>query len=340
MPKHAAIEILRTDLLEHPAVKAWSALQPERVEPEGIGILKERSLRKSAVYRLAGVGPTSAAVIAKRCRQADAVIERTIYEQVLPHLPITALHYYGFVEERDGEYCWIFLEDAGREEYSPFIEEHRTLAAQWLGLMHTSATRVTATAHLPDRGTGHYLEHLRSGRARIRRNLANPALDADDLVILETIVSQYDGLVLRWGQVEEFCEGLPRTLIHGDFTGKNVRVRTGQAGIVLLPFDWEDAGWGVPAADLAQSPPLLTGFSANPDVATYWSVVRDHWPSLDLLTIQRLVNCGKMFRCLAAINWNARGLAYEQVEWAMSDMRIYQAALVDALQAAGWERIH
>jgi hypothetical protein len=35
---------MRTDLLEHPAVKAWNNLQPDRVEPESIEILdRERT---------------------------------------------------------------------------------------------------------------------------------------------------------------------------------------------------------------------------------------------------------------------------------------------------------
>jgi aminoglycoside phosphotransferase (APT) family kinase protein len=163
-------------------------------------------------------------------------------------------------------------------------------------------------------------------------------LQADDLVVLENIVSQYEILESYWSQVEEFCEGLPPTLVHGDFTGKNLRVRTGRAGIALLSFDWEMAGWGVPATDLAQSALRGSGgFSANPDIVTYWSVVRDHWPSLDLQTIQRLANCGKMFRSLAAIDWRAQDLAYD-VKWAMSDMRIYQVELVDAIQAASWRQ--
>src|ERR671920_221759 len=36
--------IMQTDLLEHPAVKAWNELQPDRVEPESIEILdRERT---------------------------------------------------------------------------------------------------------------------------------------------------------------------------------------------------------------------------------------------------------------------------------------------------------
>jgi len=326
MREHAISEDMPTDLRAHPAVKAWSELQPERVEPESIEIL--RAKEKSVVYRLEGVGPGGNAIIAKYCCQTNGVIERTIYEEVLLHLPITALHYYGFVEASDRRFCWLFLEDAGGQKYSPLIEEHRTLAAQWLGLMHTSAAHVAVADRLPDRGPGHFLEHLQSGRAKILRNLANPALKVDDLKTLQSIVLQYEVLESRWHQVEGFCAGLPRTLVHGDFTRKNLRVRFGQAGIALLPFDWEFAGWGIPAPDLAPSALLGSGdFSANPDIVIYWSVVRDHWPSLDLETMQRLANYGEVFWCLAPFNWAGQWLAYEETELVVSDMRIYQAAL-------------
>lgn len=334
MPKRTTTEIIRTNLPEHPAVKAWRELRPTRIVPDSVEILHER--KKSAVYRLEGVGPGGTPVIAKRCQTPTALIERTIYEEVLPHLPIPALHYYGFIEE-DDKFCWLFLEDVGREQFSPLIEEHRALAARWLGLMHTSAAHVAAAACLPDGGPGRYMEHLRSARHTILRNLTNPGLSADDVAVLETIVSHCDVLESRWSQVEQCCEAMPPTLVHGDFTGKNLRVRTGQAGIALLPFDWECAGWGIPVTDLAQSARRSRGgFSANPDVVTYWSVVRDHCPSLDLQVMQGLANCGKTFRCLAAINWAAQSLAYEWVESVMCDMRIYQIELLDAIQAAGW----
>ncbi|HET7088603.1 MAG TPA: hypothetical protein VFL17_08135 [Anaerolineae bacterium] len=128
-------EITYTDLREHPAVRAWGELWPRWAEPERVEILKDHA--KSTVYRLEGVGRGRTAIIAKRCRTDIAAIERTIYEDVLPSLPITTLHYYGFVEEND-QFCWLFLEDAGQEHFSPVIEEHRALAAQWLALMHTS----------------------------------------------------------------------------------------------------------------------------------------------------------------------------------------------------------
>jgi hypothetical protein len=327
MAENSTVEIIRADLLEHPAVKAWSELGPERAEPERIEILREGRKKKwkSTVYRLEGVGPAGSAVIAKRCRQATAVVERTIYEEILPHLPLTVLRYYGFVEQ-DGQFCWLFIEDAGDMKYSPLIAEHRAVAAQWLGLMHTSASRLAAEAHLPDRGPGHYLESLQSARDTILQNLVNPNLTSDDVAVLESIVSQCEVMESHWSQVERFCEGMPRTLVHGDFVGKNVRVRIRQADIVLLPFDWETAGWGVPAADLIWL-----------DHTAYWSTVRNAWLTLDVRAVQGLADIGKLFRCLAAIGWEAPSLAYEWVEGPMRNLRIHASRLADVIRTQGWE---
>jgi hypothetical protein len=51
VPRQATIEVLRTNLHEHPAVKAWSELQPERVEPEWIVRVQEES-KKSSLYHI------------------------------------------------------------------------------------------------------------------------------------------------------------------------------------------------------------------------------------------------------------------------------------------------
>lgn len=331
MPKQATTEIIRANLLEHPSVRAWRALQPGRVEPEGIEVLKERE--KSVVYRLEGVGLGGSAVIAKRCQTAIAAIERTVYEEILPSLPITALHYYGFIVE-DDKFCWLFLEDAGSERFSPFAEEHRALAARWLGLMHTSAARVAATTRLPDRGPGHYLEHLRSARRTILRNLTNPLLHADDVVLLQTIVAQCDVLELRWSEIEKSCDGMPSTLVHGDFRPKNVYVRTNEVGTALFPLDWETAGWGVPAADLAPARRLhpIPPF----DITVYRSIVQARWSSLDIPAIQRLAIVGKIFRWLAAIHWASLGLAYEYIEKPIACLRSYQTVLAEIIRAAQW----
>jgi hypothetical protein len=335
MSKKITNKVILTNLLDHSAVKFWRELGPDRPEPGAIVVLKEqrKGYHKSAIYRLEGVGPAGTSIIAKRCRRTTALVERTIYEEILPNLPITAPHYYGFAEE-DDEFCWLFLEDVGTGRFSPLIEEHRALATRWLGLMHTTAAHLVPTPHLPDRGPNHYLEHLRSGRRTILHNLANPAFKAEDIAILESVVSQCDFLESCWDQVQKFCERMPSTLAHGDFRPKNVYIRTGQAGTGLFPIDWETAGWGVPAADLA---PARRRHSAHlVDITAYWSIVRECWPSLDLSAVQQLANVGIVFRRLAAINWASLSLAYEWPSKPISYMRSYQVNLSDAIQEAPW----
>jgi len=227
------------------------------------GIERLQKKKKGVVYRLMGAGPGGSDVIAKMSSRARVARERSIYELVLPTLAIPTVHYYGFVEEPDHKNGWLFLEDAGRVEYSPLTEEHRVLAGRWLGLLHTSAATSAAATRLADRGPGYYLQHLRSACDLIRRNLSNPALTDDDRALLKSIIAQCEVVASHWSQVESLCEGMPHTFIHGDFAPKNIRVRIEKTGIALLPFDWANAGWGFIASDLAQAGVGSSGHSTG-----------------------------------------------------------------------------
>lgn len=332
MSRAETARIVQTDLLQHPAVQAWRKLQPLHVEPERIEILKGKlpmhtKRTKRLVCRLVGVGPAGSAVIGKRCWHSSAAIENTIYADILPRLPVPSLRYYGMLEETNGKFCWLFLEDAGEQESSKLNGEHRELAAQWLGLMHTSATHVSAPACLPDKGPSHYLKRLQLGRNGILENLANLAHLGGQLAPLETILCQFDLLESHWDQAEAFCEGAPQTLVHGDFAARNLRVRNDQAGMALLPFDWGEAGWGAPAVDIMQV-----------DVASYWSMVRSHWQWLDVDAVQRLAVAGKIFRCLDAVYWELPRFRYKWLKTPIYNMGVYASRLADAIRAAGLSR--
>jgi hypothetical protein len=312
-------------VLEHAAVKAWRELEPQRVDPCSIHALKEKD--RSAVYRLDGVGAAGSAVIGKLNRQGGLLVERIIYEEVLPLAPWPTLHYYGFIAEPNGRDCWLFLEDAGGEVYSSHNTAHRRLAGQWLGQMHTSMAGVAAAARLPDRGPAHYLEHVRSTCATIMRYLSNPVLTRGDVSELLAIVLLLETLEARWDHVEASCAAMPRTLVHGDFQARNMRVRTSQRGLVLVPFDWELAGWGVPAPDLDQS--------MGADLTAYWSVVRKTWPHYEAHNIQQWATYGRLFRLLASIHWHSLELAYDWYEWVdklMYKMRFYRVSLAQVIQ--------
>jgi len=321
--------------MSHPAVHAWRQLYPHS-EPRRIAPLRVRQ-RKNKVYRLEGAGWAGTAVIAKRSRKADALIERTVYEEILPRLTVPSLRYYGSLEDPDAEYCWLFLEEATGAKYSKLLAAERAQVARWLALLHTSAAEAAAKAGLPDGGPGRYREFLRSAREGILQHLDNPVLDPDDIAFLDAMLARLTELDGHWNRLEEICDGVPQTLVHGDLNGKNLRLRPTSADATVLVFDWEDAGWGVPAVDLAQQAVPSSGLSANPDIPTYCSTVRESWPDTSPEAVQRLASCGTVFRVLAALYWESFNIATEWASKSVSNIRLFDAELDHALARLGWD---
>jgi phosphotransferase family enzyme len=297
MSPQPGVAVLWGTLAWHPAVAAWRRIAPDVSDPERIEILRQRN--KSATYRLVGAGPNGEAIIAQRSCVAKAQIERTVYEQILPHLPITTPHYYGSTAE-GAERAWLFLEDVGDVQYCDTNAAHRAIAGRWVGAMHVAAARVPAARELPTCGPPRYLAHLRAARHAIQRHLTVPRFTADDVALLERIMSALDQVERQWPCLERACSGMPPTLVHGDFRPKNAGLRTALEGTVLYPFDWELAGWGSPAADLTQI-----------DLAAYWSVVCEAWADVRFEDVCRLAGVGRVFQLLAACDWEAMRLVCE-----------------------------
>jgi Predicted aminoglycoside phosphotransferase len=295
-------EILTADLLQHPAARVWNELQTETVEPTEIQTLKRKN--KSAIYRLQGAGPNGSNVIAKRCLTDTALIERFIYEQLLEALPFPTLHLYGFLDDENPEFRWLFLEDAGTNPYRSESQAHGKLLAEWLAILHTLGQQLPNANLLSARGPAHYLDHLQVGCAQIRRYIDNPALTNNDRALLEAILSQCDLLESNWKQIARFCEPMPWTFVHGDLKSKNMRVRNTGQGLALLCFDWETAGWGPPGPDLVKCP----------DLAHYESVARRQWQELSHDAIDRMLHVGHLFRTLAKIHWESSHLEFQWME--------------------------
>ncbi len=334
MSKPITTDLIPSNLLDHSAVKAWAALQPERAAPDGIEILKLK--KKSAVYRLVGVGPDRSSVIAKRCRKATATLERTIYENVLPRLPLPSLRYFGHLEEPGGEFCWLFLESANGTAYAVHEGAHRALAASWLGAIQTAALTADLESRLPVHDADYYLGLLRSTRETLRQHLVNKELHADDLRRLETLAAQFDAIEAHWHELGEKCDGLPPTLVHGDFVTKNVRVHADATGLVLMVFDWEYAGWGVPATDLSQ----FIGGTVSPDLDVYGTAVSGPLRALAGRNARRLAECGKFFRLIDDLSWAASLLTFRSylfLEKPMSYLKSYEPRMARALREANWD---
>jgi hypothetical protein len=321
----------------HPAVLAWCQLAGGCAAPERVVVLKRKA--KGAVYRLVGVGLDGTDVIAKRCRRDKGVVERLVYQELYPQLPVPTLHFHGSVEEQDGEFWWLFLEDVGDEPYRPDLSQHRTLAGRWFGLANGIALELDLQSQLPDRGPDLYEGFLRDVCEALPARAADPSLDAAGRADLAEIVAMCERVARHWDRVEAFCADIPRTLVHGDCLRKNVHVRSTAAGPSLVPFDWGGAGWGLVATDLGQlALPYRGPRPQDPDLAAYLAEVEGRWPGLDRETVEQLANLGQMFWCLKVLSREIPAFDYEwsTTEATLANFRCYARALADAMRQASW----
>jgi ATP-binding cassette subfamily B protein len=315
-PKHVPVAC---HPLDHPVVKAWEELAPARARIDRVDRL--RAKEKAEIYRL-GLANGATSVIAKRAHREALLVERTIYESVLPRLPLPALRYFGFVVEQDGEFAWLFIEDAGDDPCS--LAEHGPLAARWLGTLHGAAAELDpCSLSLPEGGPGGYLEHLRHARTAILDNFDNPALGVVDRSTLQAVISALDVIEPLWGGVEALCRDLPRTLVHGDLVDRNLRLRRDDAGPAFVAFDWECSGFGIPAADVYRFAVDATRY----DLSCYRSTICEYTRGVKVEELRRLLLLGNGFLLLASADWATSYLRHPWVERPMATLRCYERPL-------------
>jgi aminoglycoside phosphotransferase (APT) family kinase protein len=302
-----------SDPHEHPAARAWRRLG--RCDAGLVGVEALRRKKVSQVYRLDGVGPAGS-VVAKRTSFAIAAIERCIYEQALPRLPLRRLGFEGVLEDTDG--CWLFLEDAGDDR--AVGPEARRLLTTWLAGLHTSAAGLAGALLLPERGAQHHRERLRAAHRPLREHVGNPALSAADRWVMCRLADDLARLASRWHEVEALCARMPRTLVHGDLVPSNLHRRSGPEGDELLVLDWETAGIGPPAVDLVSVEPAL-----------YAAQVAETWPGVTPETVARWQGLGRLLRTVVATSWESSELADPWVEKPMVRLRVYRRELADAM---------
>jgi thiamine kinase-like enzyme len=286
--------------------------------------LRRRFPGKSEVFRLTGAGADGSPVIAKRCPRLAARFEQYVYEEVLPRAPeVSALGYYDYLEEPDGVRAWLFIEDGGDLKPSG---EHAAIVARWLASLHCSELPGAFAASLPDRGPAHYLDHLRVGGANIDAQLNErvASLCEDDRRTLCDLMRFADRVEATWERICRPCDAAPRVLVHGDLLRKNARVREDTSGgLRMLALDWETAGWGPPAADLAGWPAHLVAFphAAADAVDLYLAEVRKCRSDITRGDVARLAAVGTVFRLLAAVRWAGERLRSGSVDRAMGHLR-------------------
>lgn len=270
-------------------------------------------------------------MFAKHCDPVSGDIQRFCHEELLPQLPVATPPYLGSHRDPDGTW-WLFIEDVGREEYSARDPEQRRLAGQWVGRLHRHGAHLASAASLPGAGLERYLEHLRAACGLIQKHFANPALTEDDRDLLRAILRLLAQVEADWHRIERALEGTPTTFVHADLQPKNIRVVRDGAALSLSVFDWELAGRGLPAIDLA--PANGHDLSSLVDLDAYLAEVAIEWPHLDAAAVQRQVAVGLVLRRLSAIEWASHSLKFERADYLsdpLSSLESYHRSLVRAL---------
>jgi aminoglycoside phosphotransferase (APT) family kinase protein len=143
--------------------------------------------------------------------------------------------------------------------------------------------------------------------------------------VLDGVLRTLGEVEARWPEIERACGSKPRALVHCDFSERNVRIRDEGSQSRLLAFDWEVAGWGLPAVDLI-----------GVDLSTYAESVRADWPGVDRAALERFAQLGQLLRGgVVAASWAARSLGTAYPDDAVHELSIYERKIGNALAALG-----
>jgi aminoglycoside phosphotransferase (APT) family kinase protein len=333
------MEPMTTGASEHPAALSWARAVPGSAMPPAITPLKPqiKPSHKSGVYRLHGVGPVGADVVAKRCRRATAEVELAVCREILPQLPVSWLRYFDPLDEGpDTGFAWLFMEDAGNATCAP--EDLRDVAL-WLAHLHVGAAELRATGGAPNlrhSGAERYARHLSEARVKLATAVANWETVPqrwNDRALLGEHERLLDRAGRSWQRLCDFATLSPPTLVHGDFVKKNLRMRGGLPATSVFVLDWETAGWGSPAADLASLSSMFADEQTIDAIEAYAAAVRERWPSPDVATFRRMARAGVVFRLLASVDWACDGLKEDWNHRALGQLRVYAPRLERAIDA-------
>jgi aminoglycoside phosphotransferase (APT) family kinase protein len=309
--------------LETAAREAWRALFGDASSPSRVELLK-RSRDGTAVYRLCGATLAVRPVIAKRAPRATAQVERTVYERMLSRLTEPSLALHGAVDEPGKDFCWLLLEEGQGQKYRRELRSHRAAAGRWLRSLHAALADLEPVTSMPARRPPHYLALLRSARAAVASRLRTAGAESDR--VLESMLVQCEQLMAHWEELEAACAPARDTLVHGDFIDNNVLIRSGPSGLVVLPFDWEKAGWGVPAEDLS-----------SVDLNAYCESSGGSPPTVDRAALGRLAAAGSIFRCIVFLDWATSGRDLDRVEQEVEQIELCSSWLDTLMEKAEWK---
>jgi aminoglycoside phosphotransferase (APT) family kinase protein len=209
----------------------------EELEVELLGPGRSKLVCK----RLDWDGLDPAARLAKPRFLHDPEREACVYERLLPRGPEGPPRFLGAATEAGRS--WLFLEWVeGRNLFQVGERDVWEGAATWLGRFHAafdgSPSDLAARCPVVRRDADFYRRWATRARelGALSGSAARPLLD--------WLAAKHERLV-------EALAAMPQTLLHGEFYAANVLVAGDRAATRVAPVDWELAGSGPGALDLA-----------------------------------------------------------------------------------------
>jgi aminoglycoside phosphotransferase (APT) family kinase protein len=248
------------------------------------------------------VGPEGEIEAARDTRPAflrDPCREIAVYRDVLGVEPLGTPVCYGAAIDRGAGRFWLFLERfEGRELYRVGDFEIWKTAARWLARFHTTFSGrreklAETNAHLLVYDGNHFRRWMHRAREFVQSD------DRSRAAAVAWLSERYEAVV------ERLLE-MPCTLIHGEFYASNVLAQETPAGLRICPIDWEMAGWGPPAIDLAA---LVSGDWQPAQVTTLADEYAAAWASrggqpVDRPRLHETIACCRLHLAVQWLGWS------------------------------------
>lgn len=180
---------------------------------------------------------------ARKVRELDltqSYRELHVYQGILSRLQLGTPELYAVRWEPEREIFWLFLEDAGNSR----LRECRNfakwiLAARWAARFHLAiqSLPVSQTAFLPRYDRAHYQQCANQVSQML------PTLQSADSRVVARALDHFTNQI-------DWLSALPRTVIHGQYFGRNIMLRPRNKERPIAVIDWETAANGPGTFDL------------------------------------------------------------------------------------------
>lgn len=301
-----------------------------------LGYERLKKSKRTRVYRIDLAGEPRS-IIAKRCREKVALLEREMYTAVLDGGSLRAPAFYGFgvdpITEDEYTYHWVFMEDLGPRRHDPSNADERRRLAQWLGGLGllTAGASSLQYPNIDDRRLPYYRQFLVEAGRDLPKMAGARSWPASVRSLIETMRRSVDRVDSRWPWIESVASAAPPVVAHGDCLPKNIHVTREEA---VIPIDWGGAGIGLAGADLGVSTVWFDrACELAPHVEAYVEAIRPVWKDADAVTVRRLACIGRTMWAIKLIVQSIPSMEGGSTAKAESHLGLYGALLERSAEA-------